>query len=222
MTDLRSTSPPIDGIAWRIESGLTDYAAALATMAARAQAIRAGSAREVIWLVEHPPLYTAGTSAKPGDLIDAARFPVHIAGRGGQYTYHGPGQRVVYAMLDLERRGRDIRCYIAALEHWIIRTLAHFDLTASVAPGRVGVWVKTQRGEKKIAAIGVRVSRGVTMHGVAINVDPDLSHFDGIVPCGLPDFGVTSLRALGQSTNMEAVDNALANEFPAVVAALVS
>jgi len=222
MTVPDSIPQAFDGVEWRVEPGLTDYAVALATMAARVDAIRAGTASELVWLVEHAPLYTAGTSAKPADLIDPARFPVHNAGRGGQYTYHGPGQRIVYVMLDLERRGRDIRCYVAALERWIIATLARFDVAATVAPGRVGVWVATPRGEEKIAAIGVRVRRWVTLHGAAINVDPDLSHFAGIVPCGLADYGVTSLRALGLQTAMSDVDAALAASFPAFTASLVS
>jgi lipoyl(octanoyl) transferase len=212
----------IDGVEWRVEPGLTDYATALAFMQARVDEIRAGTATERIWLVEHPPVYTAGTSAKADDLIDPARFPVHVAGRGGQYTYHGPGQRVVYVMLDLERRGRDVRCFVTQLERWIIRVLAQFDVAAKVAPGRVGVWVDTPRGEEKVAAIGVRVRRWVTLHGAAINVDPDLTHFGGIVPCGIADHGVTSLRALGQNTTTGDVDAALEAEFPRFLAALVS
>lgn len=212
----------IDGVEWRVEPGLTDYATALAFMQARVDDIRAGTGRERIWLVEHPPVYTAGTSAKADDLIDPARFPVHVAGRGGQYTYHGPGQRVVYVMLDLERRGRDVRCFVTQLERWIIRVLAQFDVAAKVAPGRVGVWVDTTRGEEKVAAIGVRVRRWVTLHGAAINVDPDLTHFGGIVPCGIADHGVTSLRALGQKTTMAEVDAALEATFPSFLAALVS
>ena len=212
----------IDGVEWRVEPGLTDYATALAFMQARVDEIRAGTGRERIWLVEHPPVYTAGTSAKADDLIDPARFPVHVAGRGGQYTYHGPGQRVVYVMLDLERRGRDVRCFVTQLERWIIRVLAQFDVAAKVAPGRVGVWVDTTRGEEKVAAIGVRVRRWVTLHGAAINVDPDLTHFGGIVPCGIADHGVTSLRALGQKTTMAEVDAALEATFPSFLAALVS
>ena len=212
----------IGGGEWRVEPGLTDDAAALAFMQARVDDIRAGTGRERIWLVEHPPVYTAGTSAKADDLIDPARFPVHVAGRGGQYTYHGPGQRVVYVMLDLERRGRDVRCFVTQLERWIIRVLAQFDVAAKVAPGRVGVWVDTTRGEEKVAAIGVRVRRWVTLHGAAINVDPDLTHFGGIVPCGIADHGVTSLRALGQKTTMAEVDAALEATFPSFLAALVS
>ena len=212
----------IDGVEWRVEPGLTDYATALAFMQARVDEIRAGTGRERIWLVEHPPVYTAGTSAKADDLIDPARFPVHVAGRGGQYTYHGPGQRVVYVMLDLERRGRDVRCFVTQLERWIIRVLAHFDIAAKVAPGRVGVWVDTPHGEEKVAAIGVRVRRWVTLHGAAINVDPDLTHFGGIVPCGIADHGVTSLRTLGQQTTMAEVDAALEAAFPNFLAALVS
>lgn len=212
----------IDGIEWHVEPGLTDYAAALDFMQRRADAIRAGTAPERIWLVEHPPVYTAGTSANAEDLIDPARFPVHVAGRGGQYTYHGPGQRVVYVMLDLERRGRDIRCFVAQLERWIIRTLAQFGIAGTVAQGRVGVWVSTPRGEEKIAAIGVRVRRWVTLHGAAINVDPDLTHFGGIVPCGIADHGVTSLHALGHGAAMTDLDAALRAEFNGFLTALVS
>jgi lipoyl(octanoyl) transferase len=212
----------IAGIEWRVAPGLTDYADAVAAMEARVAAIRDGSAPELIWLVEHPPLYTAGTSARRDDLIDPARFPVHAAGRGGQYTYHGPGQRVVYVMLDLNARGRDIRCFVAQLERWIIRTLARFDVAGRVVSGRVGVWVDTPAGEAKIAAIGVRVRRWVTLHGAAINVDPDLAHYGGIVPCGIADQGVTSLAALGKCATMADVDAALAAELPRFLDALVS
>ena len=212
----------IAGIEWRVAPGLTDYAAAVATMEARVAAIRDGSAPELIWLVEHPPLYTAGTSARRDDLIDPARFPVHVAGRGGQYTYHGPGQRVVYVMLDLDARGRDIRCFVAQLEHWIIRTLARFGVAGRVVSGRVGVWVDAPAGEAKIAAIGVRVRRWVTLHGAAINVDPDLAHYGGIVPCGIADQGVTSLAALGTRATIADVDTALAAELPQLLDALVS
>jgi len=211
-----------DTIEWHVEPGRTDYAAALAFMQARVDAIRAGTAPERIWLVEHPPVYTAGTSAKADDLIDPARFPVHVAGRGGQYTYHGPGQRVVYVMLDLDRRGRDVRCFVTQLECWILRTLAQFGVAGTVASGRVGVWVSTDHGEEKIAAIGVRVRRWVTLHGAAINVDPDLTHFGGIVPCGIADRGVTSMRALGHATAMEDLDVALKAEFTSFLEALVS
>jgi lipoyl(octanoyl) transferase len=201
-------------IEWCVAPGLTDYAAALAAMEARVEAIRSGTAREMIWLVEHPPVYTAGTSAKPGDLIDADRFPVHLAGRGGQYTYHGPGQRVVYVMLDLERRGRDVRCFVACLEKWIIAALGICGVAGFVVPGRVGVWVGTAEREAKIAAIGVRVRRWVTFHGASINIDPDLDHFAGIIPCGLPDHGVTSLRDQSRPARMADIDAALRQLLP--------
>jgi lipoyl(octanoyl) transferase len=210
-------------VEWRIASGPVEYADATAEMEARAAAIRAGTAPELVWLLEHPPLYTAGTSAKPEDLIDPGRFPVHASGRGGQYTYHGPGQRIVYAMLDLERRGRDLRAYVAALEQWIILSLARVGIAGERRPGRVGIWVP--RGgsqniggilggrEDKIAAIGVRVRRWVTMHGLAINVAPDLGHFSGIVPCGISEHGVTSIADLGGSAGFAEIDAALRATF---------
>jgi lipoyl(octanoyl) transferase len=187
-------------------------------MDARAAAIADGNARELIWLIEHPPLYTAGTSAKPGDLI-AERFPVHAAGRGGQFTYHGPGQRVAYVMLDLKRRGPDIRRFVAALEEWIIRALMAFSISGERRDDRIGVWVrrpdKGAEREDKIAAIGIRVKRWVSLHGIALNVDCDLSHFAGIVPCGVADtrYGVTSLLDLGRPVPMAEVDVALRREF---------
>jgi lipoyl(octanoyl) transferase len=199
---------------WRVEPGLIDYPSAVAAMEARVEAIRAGTAGELIWLVEHPPVYTAGTSAKPSDLVDPGRFPVHAVGRGGQYTYHGPGQRVAYVMLDLAARGRDVRCFVDAVERWIVDTLRDFDIAGRAVPGRVGVWVDTPAGEAKIAAIGVRVRRWVTFHGLAINVAPDLSHFGGIVPCGLPDYPVTSLAALGRAASLADLDAALAVRLP--------
>ena len=199
---------------WRIEPGLTDYAHAVATMEAQVSAIQDGSADELIWLVEHPPLYTAGTSAVPGELLEPSRFPVFASGRGGRYTYHGPGQRVVYVMVDLDRRGRDLRKFVAALEGWIVDACARLGIAAFAVPGRVGVWVETLHGEAKVAAIGVRVRRWVSFHGFAINVAPDLAHFGGIVPCGLPDFAVASLRSLGSSAEMADVDDALAKCFP--------
>ena len=201
---------------WQIEDGLTDYPAALAAMQARVAAIRAGTANERVWLVEHPPLYTAGTSAKPGELIDPARFPIFSAGRGGQWTYHGPGQRTGYVMLDLNRRhGRvpphDIRCYVNGLEEWLIRTLDRFNVRGERREGRIGIWVADPVSgiESKIGAIGVRVTRWVSWHGVALNVEPDLAHFGGIVPCGLPQFGVTSLAALGIPATLHDADVAL-------------
>jgi lipoyl(octanoyl) transferase len=185
-------------------------------MRERVAAIRDGTAAELVWSVEHPPIYTAGTSAKPAELIDPARFPAFVAGRGGQWTYHGPGQRIVYAMLDLTRRHgavpvNDIHCYVNALEEWLIRVLNRFDVTGERRTGRVGIWVADRRAgtEAKIAAIGVRVSRWVSWHGVALNVDPDLGHFSGIVPCGVRDHGVTSLAALGVRATMHDVDVAL-------------
>ena len=189
-------------VEWKITDGLTDYADAVRVMEARAEAISAGDADELIWLVEHPPLYTAGTSAKRDDLLDPDRFPVYDSKRGGQYTYHGPGQRVVYVMLDLNKRGRDIRQFVKSLETWVIETLATFNVKGEIREGRVGVWVERPEkpapitggvAEDKIAAIGIRVARGVTMHGFALNVDTDLSFYDRIVPCGIKDAGVTSL-----------------------------
>ncbi len=200
---------------WRVTPGLTPYPDALAVMDARADAIHAGTAEELIWLLEHPALYTAGTSAQAEDLLDP-RFPVYDAGRGGQYTYHGPGQRVVYLMLDLKARGRDVRAYVTALEEWIIQSLAHLGVTGERRQGRVGIWV--QRGplrEDKIAAIGVRIRRWVTLHGIAINVSPNLGHFAGIVPCGIQEHGVTSLADLGLTAGLADLDTALAATRPA-------
>jgi lipoyl(octanoyl) transferase len=211
-------SPPAE---WRVAEGLVAYEAAVAAMQARAAAIAAGEAPELIWLLEHPPLYTAGTSARPNELIEA-RFPIHPTGRGGQFTYHGPGQRVVYAMLDLNRRGRDLRRYVAALEEWIIRALAAFGVSGERRNDRIGVWVRrSDRGdghEDKIAAIGVRVQRWVTLHGLSLNVAPDLSHFSGIVPCGVTDtrHGVTSLADLGVPAAMADVDYVLKRQFEAL------
>lgn len=200
---------------WTIASGLTDYAAALADMEARAAAIHAGEARERIWLLEHPPLYTAGTSADPAELLDP-RFPVYDAGRGGRYTYHGPGQRVGYVQLDLTKRGRDVRAYVSALEGWVIDALALFGVAARRADGRIGIWTDDENGrEAKIGAIGVRVKRWVTMHGFSLNVTPDLAHFGGIVPCGIAEFPVTSLAALGKPATFADVDTALARTLPA-------
>ena len=203
-----------DDVEWRVSPGLVSYPSALAEMDARAAAIRDGSQSELVWLLEHPPLYTAGTSAAADELIAPERFPVHITGRGGRYTYHGPGQRDVYVMLDLDRRRRDLRRFVASLEEWIVAALARFEVAAVAVPGRVGVWVETPAGQAKVAAIGVRVRRWVSFHGFAINVAPDLDHFDGIVPCGLPDFAVTSLRALGSTAEMSDLDAELVNSFP--------
>lgn len=215
------TSPALPE--WRTSDGLTDYLDALRLMDARVDRIIASEAAELVWLLEHPPLYTSGTSAKPSDLLAPDRFPVHPARRGGEYTYHGPGQRVVYAMLDLDRRGRDVRAYVWRLEDWVIRTLAEFNVTAERRPGRVGVWVARpdkpplpdgSPAEDKIAAIGVRVRRWVAFHGIAINVEPDLEHFRGIVPCGIRGYGVTSLVDLGLPVAMADLDLALARTFP--------
>lgn len=211
---MRADGVPVD---WTIADGLTPYPEALAAMRARAAAIAEGTAGEQVWLVEHPPLYTAGTSASPADLLAPNRFPVYDAGRGGQYTYHGPGQRVVYFMLDLRERGRDVRCLVQGLEGLIIDTLAAFNIKGERREGRIGVWVaRPDKGpgrEDKIAAIGVRVSRWVTFHGIAINVMPTLSHFDGIVPCGITDQGVTSFEDLGHLVSMAEVDSALRAAF---------
>jgi lipoyl(octanoyl) transferase len=181
-------------------------------MEARAAAVAAGEAREAIWLVEHPPLYTAGTSADPAELLDA-RFPVFAAGRGGRYTYHGPGQRIGYLILDIGKRGRDVRCFVNAVEGWVIAALARLDVAAWRAPGRIGIWTDDRGQEAKIGAIGIRVRRWVSLHGFSVNLAPDLSHFGGIVPCGLPNFGVTSLSKLGKTTEMADLDAALLAEF---------
>lgn len=197
-------------IEWKISEGLTSYEDALALMEKRVSDIRAGNADDLVWFVEHPPLYTAGTSSNESDLLAPKRFPVYNAGRGGQYTYHGPGQRVVYVMLDLEKRGRDVRKYIADLEQWIIDTLAEFNVIGEKRDGRVGVWVRREgTREDKIAAIGVRIRKWVTFHGICINVEPDLSHYTGIVPCGISEHGVTSLVDLGLPVGMDDLDAAL-------------
>jgi lipoyl(octanoyl) transferase len=207
---------------WRVSPGLTPYPEALAGMEERVAAMLAGRAGELVWLLEHPPLYTAGTSARPADLLAPGRFPVFQSRRGGEYTYHGPGQRVAYAMLDLNARGRDLRAYVWRLEEWVIRALAEFAVTAERRPGRIGVWVarpdKPPRAdgtpaEDKIAAIGVRIRRWIAFHGVAINVEPDLEHFGGIVPCGIRGHGVTSLVDLGLPVSLEDLDLALRETF---------
>lgn len=216
-------APPVE---WRIGDGLVAYEEAVAFMEARAAAIAAGEARECVWLLEHPPIYTAGSSAKPQDLLDA-RFPVFRTGRGGQFTYHGPGQRVAYVMLDLTRRRRDVRALVCALESWIIATLAEFGFAGQRRLGRVGVWVERpdkpkgllgETAEDKIAAIGIRVRQWVSFHGVALNIAPDLTHFSGIAPCGVRDahLGVTSLADLGVTADMQAVDAALRKNFEAI------
>lgn len=206
-------------VEWRVEPGLADYLVAVAVMEDRAAAIHRGQARELIWLVEHPPMYTAGTSAQPVDLLDA-RFPVFATGRGGRFTYHGPGQRVIYVMLDLNRRGRDVRRFVAALEGWIAAALAGMAIASFVVPGRVGVWTGPADDAAKIAAIGVRVRRWVTLHGGAVNVAPDLDHFEGIVPCGLVDARVTSIAALRGPTTLVAFDRLLLTTLPAFLAKL--
>jgi len=204
----------ISEVEWRVSDGLTLYQDSLAAMHARAAAIRAGEADELVWLLEHPPLFTAGTSAAADELLNPMQFPVHEAGRGGRYTYHGPGQRVGYVMLDLDERGRDIRRFVFALEGWLIAALAELGVAARREPGRIGLWVGSGASEAKLAAIGVRVKRWVTLHGFSVNVDPDLTHFAGIVPCGIRDFGVTSLAKLGKGARMAALDAALAANFP--------
>ena len=210
---------PLDQIEWRVSPGLTDYAEALTEMEARADAIRDGSAPELVWLLEHPPVMTGGcsssqTSSGETELLEPGRFPVHRAGRGGRYTYHGPGQRVGYVLLDLDARGRDVRCYVASLEDWLIGALDKLGVAARKAPGRIGIWVDDPAGrEAKIGAIGVRVRRWVTLHGFAINLDPDLSHFDAIVPCGIAEYPVTSLAALQRNSSRSTFDAALRDGF---------
>ena len=198
-----------DGIEWKVTPGLSPYPEALAEMEARAAAIRAGEAGELVWLLEHPPLYTAGTSADPAELFNPLGFPVYEAGRGGRYTYHGPGQRVVYVLLDLERRGKDLRRYVYCVEGWIVATLALLGVEARRAPGRIGIWADGPGGEAKVGAIGVRVRRWVSYHGFSVNLAPELSHFSGIVPCGIADFPVTSLDEMGASSRQDLFDLAL-------------
>lgn len=213
-------------VEWITSAGLTEYQDAVAFMEARADAIAKNEADEAIWLVEHPPLYTAGTSAKPADLTDPDRFPVYESKRGGQYTYHGPGQRVAYVMLNVGERGRDVRCFVRDLENWIIAALAEFNVTGEIRPGRVGVWVERPEKprnpdgslkEDKVAALGIRLRKWVSFHGLSINVEPDLTHFGGIVPCGIQEHGVTSLVDLGLPVAMEDVDLALKATFDRVI-----
>jgi lipoyl(octanoyl) transferase len=204
---------PSGPIEWRIADGLVPYEAAVAMMEARVAAIHAGTKAELIWLLEHPPLYTAGTSADAADLLEPGRLPVFKTGRGGQYTYHGPGQRVAYVMLDLTRRGRDVGCHVWRLEEWMIRTLARFGVVGERRAGRVGVWVDHGGHEEKIGAVGVRVRHWVTYHGLALNVAPDLGHYAGIVPCGIAGHGVTSLAALGVEATIADADAALRATF---------
>ena len=225
--------PDLEPVEWAISDPLVGYERAVEVMESRAEAIAKGEARELIWLVEHAPLYTAGSSAKPGDLLQPDRFPVHKTGRGGQFTYHGPGQRIAYVMLDLNRRGRDVRAFVGALEGWVIETLDSFNVKGEIRPDRVGVWVRRSparapfsaqssaagnaptgfQAEDKIAAIGIRLKRWVSLHGLAINVEPELEHFSGIVPCGIQGHGVTSLADLGLIVSMSEVDMALAASF---------
>ena len=202
---------------WRVDDALVPYEDAVRAMEARVAAIRAGTAPELVWLLEHPPLYTAGTSAREADLIEPGFLPVHRTGRGGQFTYHGPGQRVGYVLLDLKRRELDVRAYVRALEAWLIRTLAAFNVRGERREGRVGIWIDEGGGrESKIAAIGVRIRQGVSYHGVSVNLDPDLGHYRGIVPCGVTGFGVTSLAALGITAALPDLDQALTAAFAEV------
>jgi len=210
---------------WAVSKGLVDYPAAVAAMEARAAAIAEGGAGELVWLLEHPPLYTAGVSAKTTDLLDPQRFPVFETARGGQFTYHGPGQRVAYVMLDLTKRGRDVRAFVGALEAWIIGALDRFNVRGEIREGRVGVWVERRQPgaptrEDKIAAIGVKLRRWVSFHGVSLNVEPDLTHFSGIVPCGQTQHGVTSLVGLGLPVTMDEADAALKASFREVFGAV--
>jgi lipoyl(octanoyl) transferase len=207
-------------IEWRVTPGLSPYAETLAQMEARAGAIRAGEARELVWLLEHPPLFTAGTSADPAELFNPQGFPVFAAGRGGRYTYHGPGQRVGYVLLDLEKRGKDVRHFVHCLEGWVIDALARLGVAAFRAEGRIGIWTLGPKGEAKVGAIGVRVRRWVTFHGFAVNLAPELSHFSGIVPCGIAEFPVTSLDEMGVSSRQHHFDLALAAGFCDFLAAL--
>lgn len=213
----RADGRPVE---WAVSSGYVDYAAAEAAMEARVAAIAAGEAEELVWLLEHPPLYTAGVSAKDDDLLAPDRFPVHRTGRGGQFTYHGPGQRVAYVMLDLGKRGKDVRGFVHGLEDWIIGALDRFGVEAGMREGRVGVWVERKGAgwsrEDKIAAIGVKVRKWVSFHGISLNVEPDLDHFGGIVPCGITEHGVTSLVDLGVLATMDEADDALKSSFQRV------
>ena len=212
MSQILPTSPDVE---WRVDRSPVAYPQALADMEARAAAIHAGEADERVWLIEHPPLYTAGTSADPAELIDP-RFPVHDAGRGGRYTYHGPGQRIGYLNIDLGKRGKDVRNFVHHLEGWMIAALGDLGIAARRAEGRIGIWTDDRDGrEAKIGALGIRVRRWVTLHGFSINVDPDLTHFTGIVPCGISEYPVTSIAALGGSASMAALDDALRAHFPA-------
>ncbi|BBF69045.1 MULTISPECIES: lipoyl(octanoyl) transferase LipB [Sphingomonas] len=215
MPDLPPARPTFpDQVEWRIDLAPVDYPAALTDMEARAAAIYEGQAQERVWLLEHPPLYTAGTSADPVELL-SPRFPVYDAGRGGRYTYHGPGQRIGYLNIDLRERGKDVRNFVHHLEGWMIAALGDLGIAARRAEGRIGIWTDDPHGrEAKIGALGIRVRRWVTLHGFSINVDPDLSHFEGIIPCGISEFPVTSIAALGGNASMAALDSALRDHFP--------
>ncbi|AEI36941.1 MAG: lipoyl(octanoyl) transferase LipB [Zymomonas mobilis subsp. pomaceae] len=207
-------------IEWQISPRLTEYEFAHQQMTARVEAILQGEAQELIWLLEHPPLYTAGRSADPKELLTPQRFPVYPIERGGRYTYHGPGQRIGYIMIDIKKHGQDVRRFVHGLEFWIITSLSLLGVTAYSVPERVGIWVNTEEGEAKIGAIGIRIKRGISFHGFSLNVAPDLEHFSGIVPCGLQDFGVTSLEHLHKNIEMTAVDEALKACFPHFLAFL--
>ena len=213
-----ATAPPVG---WSVSRRRIGYDEAVAAMESHVEAISSGEAGELVWLLEHPPLYTAGVSSKPGDLLDRDRFPVFRTGRGGQYTYHGPGQRVAYVMLDLRKRGRDVRAFVESLEAWIIGALADFNVDGQIRPGRVGVWVERRVSgaptrEDKIAAIGVKIRRWVSFHGISLNVEPDLTHFSGIIPCGITEHGVTSLVDQGLPVTMDEADAALRASFERV------
>lgn len=215
-------STVIQDVEWKTSDGLVDYGEATSFMDRHTAAIREDGARELVWLLEHDHVYTAGTSAAPEELIAPGSVPVFKTGRGGRYTYHGPGQRVGYVMLDLARRGRDVRHYVHSLEGWLIAALADFSIEARRAEGRIGLWTDSSAGEAKIGAIGVRIRRWVTLHGFALNVSPELERFGGIIPCGLPDYPVTSLRQLGSTASIEQVDAALMRHFPEFLATLAS
>ena len=207
----------MDSVEWLVSPDLVGYPDAVASMEERVEEIRLGNAAETVWLLQHPPLYTAGTSADSAELLDPARFPVYRSGRGGRYTYHGPGQRIAYVMIDLRKRGQDIRAYVRGLESWIISALKDLGVHGWTDPDRIGVWVDSETGSAKIAAIGVRIRRWITFHGISLNISPDLSHFDGIVPCGLAGYSVTSLRALGLEAKIEDVDTILKHCFHSAV-----
>lgn len=225
LSDIRFPRADAKAVEWAVSPGLVPYPEAVAFMEARAAAIAAGEAGEMVWLLEHPPIYTAGVSAKREDLLAPNRFPVFESGRGGQFTYHGPGQRVAYVMLDLRERRRDVRAFVQALEAWVIASLARFNVEGAVRPGRVGVWVERKgpgfSREDKIAAIGVKLRQWVSFHGISLNVEPDLSHFGGIVPCGISEHGVTSLVDLGLPVTMDEADAALKAAFAEVFGEVV-